>query len=261
MKNWDEELKKALTADEEGLRSLVYHPSPQVISNILLNRNMTEDLALVIAGRRNVQPHILESLYQSGKWKESYHIVITLCKNPRTPQKISLALVKTLRIIDLSDLTRNKQVPISVRTKAEAYIIEKILTMPLGIKISLARRSSSNVLLKLIEDGMKEVVRVCLDNPLLTEGDISKVIHMKKIASHVIRQIAEHPKWANRYDIQRALIRHRHTPLSCVVTYLHRIKTTDLKELRKDPEVPSSTKPFLYRELLDRGETVPASIR
>jgi hypothetical protein len=132
--------------------------------------------------------------------------------------------------------------------------------MPLGIKISLARRASSNVIIKLIEDGMKEVVRVCLDNPLLTEGDISKIIHMKKIASHVIRQIAEHPKWAKRYDIQRALIRHRHTPLSIVVTYLDRIKTTDLKELYRDPEVPSSTKPFLYRELLDRGETVPAPI-
>jgi hypothetical protein len=256
----DEELKKAMTSDEEGLRSLVYHPSPQVISRILLNPHLTEDLALIIAGRRNVQPRILESLYQTGKWKESYHIALALCKNQQTPQKISLALVKTIRTIDLSDLTRNKQVPVFLRTKAEAYIMEKILTMPLGIKISLARRASSNVIIKLIEDGMKEVVRVCLDNPLLTEGDISKIIHMKKIASHVIRQIAEHPKWANRYDIQRALIRHRHTPLSIVVTYLYRIKTTDLKELRKDPEVPSSTKPFLYRELLDRGEIIPDPI-
>jgi hypothetical protein len=256
----DEELKRALTADEDGLRSLVYHPSPQVISRVLLNHNLTEDLALIVASRRNVQPKILESLYHSGKWKESYHIVFALCKNPKTPQKISLALVKTLRIFDLSDLAKNKLVPISVRIKAEAHIKEQILTMPLGIKISLARRASSNVLLKLIEDGMKEVVRVCLNNPLLTEGDISKIIHMKKIASHVIRQIAEHPKWANRYDIRRALIRHNHTPLSCVVTYLNKIKTTDLKELRKDPEVPSSTKPFLYRELLDRGETVPDPI-
>jgi hypothetical protein len=183
--------------------------------------------------------------------------MLALCKNPRTPQKISLPLIKTLRTFDLSDLTRNKQVPISIRTKAEAHIREKVLTMPLGIKISLARRASTNILLKLIEDGMREVVRVCLNNPLLTEGDISRIIHMKRIATHVIRQIAEHPKWANRYDIQRALIRHNHTPLSCVVNYLSGIKTTDLKELHKDPEVPSSTKPFLYRELLDRGEILP----
>ncbi len=256
----DEELKKALTADEEGLRSLVYHPSPQVISRILLNHNLTEDLALIIAGRRNIQPRILESLYQHRKWRDNYHVALALCRNSKTPQKISLSLMKTLRIFDLSDLTRNKLVPIAVRTKAEAFIKEKVLTMPLGIKIALAKRASSNVLLKLIEDGMKEVVHACLDNPLLTEGDISRIIHMKKIASHVIRQIAEHRKWASRYDIRRALIRHNHTPLSCVVTYLPGIKTTDLKELRKDPEVPPSTKPFLYRELMDRGETIPDPI-
>jgi hypothetical protein len=256
----DEELKKALTADEEGLRSLVYHPSPQVISKILLNHNLTDALALIIATRRNVPPQILESLYQNRKWRESYHIMLALCKHSKTPQKISLSLMKGLRIFDLSDLTRNKMVPIAIRIKAEAKIIEKILTMPLGIKITLAKRASSNVLLKLIEDGMKEVVQACLNNPLLTEGDISRIIHMKKIATHVIRQIAEHPKWAIRYEIQRALIRHNHAPLACVVTYLDRIKTTDLKELYRDPEVPSSTKPFLYRELLDRGEPVPEPI-
>ena len=257
MKVSDEVLKKALTADEDELRTLVYHPSREVLSRILLNPNLTEDLALIIAGRRNVHPEILETLYQNRKWKESYYINLALCKNPKTPQKISLAQIRSLRIFDLSDLTRNKQAPIYLRTKAEAYIREKIMTMPLGIKISLARRASSNILLKLIEDGMKDVVQVCLNNPLLTEGDISQVIHMKRIATHVIRQIAEHPKWAVRYDIQRALIRHHHTPLSCVVTYLERIKTTDLKELHRDPEVPKSTKPFLYRELVDRGEIIP----
>jgi len=38
------------------------------------------------------------------------------------------------------------------------------------------------------------------------------------------------------------------------VEFLENIKTTDLKELYEAPEVPSSTKPFLYRELLDRGQ-------
>jgi len=259
MKPSDEELRKALTADEDGLRLLVHHPSPHVISRILLNHNLTEDLALIIANRRNLPPQILETLYQNKKWREDYHIMLALCKHPRIPQRISLSLIKSLRIFDLSDLTRNKLVPIALRMKAESHIIEKILTMPLGIKISLAKRASSNVLLKLIEDGMKEVVQACLTNPLLTEGDISRVLHMKNIASHVIRQIAEHPKWASRYDIKVALIRHNHTPLACVVTYFPGIKTTDLKDLRKDPEVPSSTKPFLYRELLDRGEIIPDS--
>lgn len=254
MKVADEDLKSAMTATEEELKTLVHHPSSQVISRILFNQNLTEDLALVIANRKNIHPEIIEVLYHSRKWKECYRFVYALCKNPRTPQKISLSLLKSLRIIDVADLTRNKQVPITLRAKAEAYINEKMLALPLGIKIALARRASGNVLTRLIEDGMKQVVDVCLQSPYLTEADVCKIVHMKKTTIQVIRQIAEHPKWRLRYDVQWSLIRNNNAPLAHVVNYLEKIKTTDLKELYRDPEVPVSTKPFIYRELLDRGE-------
>jgi hypothetical protein len=254
MKVADEDLISAVTATEEELKTLVHHPSSQVISRILLNQNLTEDLALVIANRTNINPEIIEILYHSRKWKECYRIVHALCKNPGTPQKISLSLLKYLRIIDVAELTRNKRVPITLRVKAEAYINEKMLALPLGIKIAIARRASSNVLTKLMEDGMKQVVDVCLQSPYITEADICKIVHMEKIAVHVIRQIAEHPKWRLRYDVQWSLIRNNKAPLAHVVNYLEKIKTPDLKELYRDPEVPASTKPFIYRELLDRGE-------
>jgi hypothetical protein len=254
MKVSDEDLKTAGAATEEELKTLVHHPSSQIISRILLNRNLTEDLALVIANRKNIHPEIIEILYHTDKWKKCYRIVLSLCKNPRTPQKISLSLLKSLRIIDVADLTRNKQVPITLRAKAEAYINEKMLALPLGIKIAIARRASGNVLTRLILDGMKQVVDVCLQSPYITEADICKIVHMKKTTTQVIRQIAEHPKWRLRYYVQWSLIRNNNAPLAHVVNYLEKIKTTDLKELYHDPEVPISTKPFIYRELLDRGE-------
>jgi hypothetical protein len=176
-----------------------------------------------------------------------------LCRNPKTPQKITLSLLKKLRIFDLADLTRNPQVPVNVRMKAEASINEKVLILPIGIKRTLAKRASSNVLIKLVEDGMKDVVAECLNSPIMTEAMVCRIIHMKKIASHVIRQIAEHAKWSLRYDVQWALIRNSHAPLVRVVNFLKNIKTYDLKELYDAPEVPSSTKPFIYRELMDRG--------
>jgi len=252
MKNIEKTLRIAATGNEEELRMLVHHPSPQVISRLLLNENLTEDIAIIIANRRNVSTEILETLYHNIRWKESYRVMLALCKNKKTPQKISLSLIKSLRVLDLADITRNKNVPVNVRIRAEAAISEKILPMPLGIKKTLARKASSNVLMKLIEDGMKDVVSICLDSPSLTEGDIYKVISIKKTPSHVIRQIAHHGKWSCRYQIQRALIVNNHTPLACVVNFLKQLKTTDLKELHTAPELPSSTKPFIHRELLER---------
>ena len=254
MEEIDKALHVASTASAEELKLLVYHTSSKVISGLISNNNLTEDLALIIASRKNINPEILESLYNELRWKESYRIILALCKNPKTPLKISLSLIKSIRIFDLSDLTRNQHVPINVRMKAESHINEKVLSMPLGIKITLAKRASSNVLLRLIGDGMKEVVTACLDSPYIIEGDISKIISMKKIASHVIQQIANHPKWSCRYHIQWALILNNHTPLSSVVNFLKKLKTSDLKELYAAPDLPSSTKPFIYRELVDREE-------
>jgi len=186
------------------------------------------------------------------RWKGNYRITLALCKNPRTPQRLSLSITKFLKIFDLADLTRNQFIPTNVKMRAEAVIIEKIPTMPLGIKKTLAKRASGTILMRLVQDGKKDVVAACLSSPYMTEGEIYKIINNKTVPSRVIRQIAEHPKWSCRYHIQRALILNIHAPLSRVVDFLKNIKTVDLKELYEAPEVSSSTKPFIYNELLER---------
>jgi|WetSurSiteA1Bulk_404760.scaffolds.fasta_scaffold02045_6 hypothetical protein len=253
MKGLERDMLTASSGSGEELSVLAHHPSSEVLSRLLLNRNLTEDHVRIIARRSNLAGEILESVYYDRRWKESYSIILTLCKNPKTPKNVSLSILKSLRIFDLADLTRSQQIPVALRIRAEMDILEKILTLPLGIKITLAKRASSAIIVRLLEDGMKEVVAACLDSPIITEGDICRIISMKKTSSQVIHQIAEHPKWLRRYDVRWALIRNHHAPLSIVVKYLGHMKTTDLKELYYAPEVPSSTKPFLYRELLDRG--------
>ncbi|MDI6745171.1 MAG: hypothetical protein QMD07_07325 [Thermodesulfovibrionales bacterium] len=248
------DLQLASAAGEEELKPLVYHKSPEVLTIIINNKNLTEDLAAIIAGRRNVDSGILELLSHHIRWKDSYKVRLALCKNPKTPQKITFSLIKFLRIFDLADLTRNTVLPVNVRVRIEGEISEKIPAMAFGIKITLAKRASSNVLMKLIKEGLREVVTVCLDSPYMTEGDIYKIISMEKVSAQVIRTIAEHPKWSARYQIRWVLIINKHAPLVAVVKFLKDMKTRDLKELYAAPDVPSSTKPYLYRELLEREE-------
>ena len=76
-------------------------------------------------------------------------------------------------------MTKNKVIPINLRMRIEADISERTPAIPLGIKITLAKRASSSVLMKLVEEGLKEVVAACLDSPYMTEGDIYKIISMK----------------------------------------------------------------------------------
>lgn len=258
---YTEEIPELTSITDIGeLKKLVYNPSSNIISKIIDNKHITDELILIIASRKNVDSKILEAIYNDTRWKDNYKILHALCRNPKTPQKISISILKSLKILDLADITRNNQIPINVRLKAELYINEKIMTLPLGVKISLARKASSNVLIKLIEDGVKEVVTICLDSPYLVEGDICKIISSKNTTSKVIRQIANHPKWSCRYNVQWQLILNSHTPLANVVNFLKNIKTNDLKELYNLSGIPLSTKPFIYRELLDRGEKIISEI-
>lgn len=254
MKDLDKDIEMASSGSEEELRLLSHHTSSKVLLTLLNNKNLTEDIALIIANRKNVTPEILEFLSNDIRWKGCYKVSLALCKNPKTPQKISLSLMKSLRIFDIADLTRNQFIPVSVKIKAESEIIEKIPSIPLGIKITLAKRASGDVLISLVEDGNKEVVAACLHSPYMTEGEIYRVISKRTVTPQVIRQIADHPKWSSRHQVQLSLIRHCHTPLSRVVIFLKNIKTSDLKEFYEDPDVPSSTKPCIYRELLERDE-------
>jgi len=254
MKDIEKDIERAATADEEELTALVYHPSPKVIANVARNKNLTESLVVIIAGRRNIPHEILESLANNKKWKNSYKVRLALCKNPKTPQKVSFALIGSLKIFDLGDLTRNAVIPIALRMRIEEDIREKIPAIPLGIKITLAKKVSSNVLIGFIQEGMKQVASVCLDSPYMTEDVIYKIISMEKISPQVIRMIANHPKWSFRYKIRWALISNNNAPLASVVNFLKDMKTTDLKELYAAPEVPSLTKPYIYRELLEREE-------
>ena len=130
----------ASAAGEEELKPLVYHKSSEVIAILINNKNLTEDLAAVIAGRKNIDSGILEFLSHHIRWKDSYKVRLALCKNPKTPQKITFSLIKFLRVFDLAGLTRNNVLPVNVRVRIEGEIGEKIPAMALGIKIALAKK-------------------------------------------------------------------------------------------------------------------------
>ena len=88
MKDIEKALHQASTGSEEELRLLVHHTSPKVISNLLLNDNLSEELEIIIANRKNLSTDVLEDLYHNLRWKDSYRVMLALCKNRKTPQKI-----------------------------------------------------------------------------------------------------------------------------------------------------------------------------
>lgn len=243
-----------LNADgQEELWRVIKSGHPDAVSNALCNKGLTEQMAVFIAKNRRTPRNLLSQLAEDVRFKNSYRLKLSICRNPLTPRKVTLGLLKFVKIFDLAEISKDQLIDINVRQKTEYLISERIPFMAMGIKTALAKRAGPNTLLRLVETGDERVVRACLDNPLLTEGDIYKFINRPGSGGVAIRLIAEHKKWGLRYAVRFALIRNFHTPMTMVTKFISSMKLSDLEELRSDPQTPLSTRPFLHRELIERG--------
>jgi hypothetical protein len=245
---------RAARASDEEIALFVHDPSFKVILALFENRNLTEEHILIIANRKNLSPEVLNTIVKDPRWSESYPVRLALAKNPKTPLFASLSIARFLRLFDLADLARNHLLPVIYRKKLEAIVIEKIPTLALGVKKTLAKVAAGEILISLIKDGYPDVIKLCLDNPHLVEAHLYKVISHKMTTPGTIRTIAESRNWTFRYHIKFALIRNEHTLLARSVLFLTDLKTGDLKELYRDPHLPPGVRPFIHRELLERDE-------
>jgi hypothetical protein len=73
-----------------------------------------------LANSRAVVPEVLEEIASNRKWSRKYQIVHSLVKNPRTPIATSISLVPRLGMRDMRNLSKDRNVPDAVRTRAGA---------------------------------------------------------------------------------------------------------------------------------------------
>lgn len=250
----EKRIELAMVADGEKIAQYVHDPSSKVIRALLGNRHLSKEYVLIIANRKNISADILEKIAKDKRWAENYPVRLALARNPKSPLSISLSISRYLRLFDLEEIARCHFIPLAFRRKVETMIIERIPTLPLGNKKTLAKKAVGNVLLKLLQDSDTDVVQLCLNNPHLVEGHLYKVISRADTVAATIRMIAMHPNWSSRPLIRFSLARNGHTPLSLSVRFLKSMKIMDLRELYADPSLPVTIKPFVHRELWERGQ-------
>lgn len=252
----EERLQRAHTVQGDELWSIVRDSHPQVILNATQNRNLTEEMALVIAKNRIAPAEALGFLAGDARFKDSQKLKLALCRNPKTPQRIIFSLLKFLSVFELGDLTRDQNVPVTVRQKIELMIQEKIPALPAGVRSALAKRSNTNIVLAIMNRSDSQVIRACLDSHVITEAHLCAIINKSAVRPALLLGICDHPMWSLRYNIKYALIRNYHTPLAHIIRFIPDMKTNDLRELYRDESISSSTRPYIFSELRERGLSV-----
>ncbi len=246
--------EQAMSASVEEIAGYLHDPSPLVIRALLGNRLLSEEDVLIILKRNNLPSDILETIFKDKRWSDGYPVQLALARNPRSPLFVSLSIARNLRLFDLEEITRSHSIPLVFRHKVEMIINERVPTMPLGNKKTLAKRAAGGVLLKLLMDPDGEVVKLCLSNPHITEGHLFKVLSRKDTHAETVLLIALHPNWSSRPLMRLSLVRKAHTPLNLSARFIADMKIMDLRELYADPSLPVTVRPFIHRALLKRGE-------
>jgi hypothetical protein len=115
MMTFDERISRASSAQGEELWKYVRDPVSEVVLNAVLNRYLSEEMAIYLAKKKSTRVDVLGILANDVRFKDSYRLKLSICKNPKTPLNISMSLLKYFRLFDLADMTKDQNIPINLR--------------------------------------------------------------------------------------------------------------------------------------------------
>jgi len=244
--------ERALSASGEELAALLHHSDTGVLLALLDNPALDEAQLCLLLERKNLATEILEEIARRKPLLKPYRVRRGLAFHPKTPRLVTLRLLKDLYLMDLVQLTLSPAIPTELKLNAEDQLIGRLPQLPLGQKITLARRGPARLGGALLAEGHAQIVSVVLENPYLTEAQILKALAREKLPPGVVTAITHHRKWSLDYNIRLALVRHPSSPLATVLSYLPELTVSDLRELASPGIVAESLRKYLQAEVQRR---------
>jgi hypothetical protein len=249
--------ERALAAWGDELTALLHETDVEVLLGLLDNRSLEETQLCILLERKNLPGEVLEEVARRKPLLKSYRVKKALAFHPRTPRLVTLRLLRDLYLMDLVQLTLLPGIPTELKRSAEDQLVARLPQLPLGQKITLARRGPARLAGALLAEGHAQIVTIVLDNPYLTEAQVLKVLSREKLPPVVVQTIGHHRKWSLAYNVRLAMVRHPLSPLATVLAYLPELTVADLRELASPGIVPESLRKYLEAEVerrIRRGE-------
>ncbi len=247
-----ERAELAAEVPRSGLEPFFQETAKEVLRALARNPNLSEQDLLRLLERQNLPQEALRELSQHAQALRSYRVKLALVRHPKTPRLVSLPLMKFLYVFDLVRVSQTPAVPTDVKRVAEETILNKVGGLPLGEKITLARRASGRVAAALLVTEDAELIRAALSNPYLAEGHLLKVLALHRLPAVLVELISRHEKWSRAYSLRLALIRHPLTPFARVLAFLPNIAVNDLRDICLDSRISDPVRRYILAHCAQR---------
>jgi hypothetical protein len=239
------------------LVTLVHEATGDTLDALLDNPHLTEQHLILLLERKGLPAAIVERIARHRDWMRSYPVTLRVAAHPRTPRLLAIPLLRKLYLFDLVEVSLQPSTPAELKRLCEELLIARLGQLPLGQKLTLARRGSARVAGALLAEGLPLAVPLALDNPYLTESQVLKVLAREDLPEAVPGAIAAHRKWSLLYNVRIALVRHPHTPLARTLAFLPDLTLRDLADLVSASAVPGSLRQYLQHETARRVRKRP----
>lgn len=248
----DPDVELARTAAGDALTALVHHPAPDVLRALIDNPALDEAQLTLLLARKDLPGEVLEELGSRKSLLKNYNVKKALVFHPRVPRLVALRLVRDLYVMDLVQFTLSPSSAAELKRLAEEQLLSRLPQLPLGMKITLARRGPGRIAGALVAEGHAQILPVALNNPFLTEAQVLKSLSREKLPLPVVQAVARHSKWSRTYNVRLALVRNPSAPLATVLAFLPELTLSDLRELAAPGVVPENLRNYLQAEVLRR---------
>jgi len=245
-------IERARSASSDELKALAHEADERVLLALLENSNCEEPHITLLLDRLDLPANVLSEIGGQNKWTSREGVRLRLAAHPRTPKRIAVSVVRQLYPFDLVRLSLLASAPPDVKRTAEEIITARVPHLPVGQKLTLARRGPSRVAGALLAEGHPQVSKIALNNAFLTESQVLKVLAKPDVPERVVAAIAQHAKWGNAYNVRMALLRNRHTPVRSVLAFLPHLLPHELEGLAELPQLPSHVRKYIGNELKTR---------
>ena len=246
MKSGGNDLRRA---NGEDLARLIHEATPAELLAVLDNPALDEKVLCSLLQRKDLSAEFLQEVLLRRQFLKSYQVKKALALHPHTPRTDGFRLLRELYLMDLVQFAISPGVLPDLKIKAEEQVIAKLPQLPLGQKITLARRAPARITGALLAEGHPPVVRAALANPNLTEAQVLRVLSRDKLPPIVAKSIAQDPKWSHVYNVRIALIRQPSTTLTTILTFLPELTISDLRDLVAPGILPENLRHYLQAEI------------
>ena len=243
------DLPKLQAATGDELVRLIHEVPPDQLFPILDNPSLDERSLALLLHRKDLPTDFLTEVLKRRHFLKNYMIRKLLAFHPHTPRTDTLRLIRQLYLMDLIQFAISPGVLPDLKRKAEDQVITKMPQLPLGQKITLARRSPARIAGALLAEGQPMIVKAAISNPNLNEAQVLRVLAKEKLAPIVVQTIAQHDKWSHMYNVRIALLRQPSTTLATVLLFLPELTVSDLQALAAPGILPENLGHYLQAEI------------